>query len=160
MTDRLDDLDLRILLLTVEQPRAGVREFARQLGVARGTVQARINKLERRGALTDWGPQISPAALGFTTKAFVHLTLAQGVLDDVTERLAQIPEVTEADSIAGSSDLLCQVVARGPEDLEDVIQRILAVPGVRRSHTETVLRHRIPRRITPLLALLRQQRSS
>jgi DNA-binding Lrp family transcriptional regulator len=157
VAEEIDGLDLRILVLSVQQPRAGVREFARQLEVARGTVQARINKLERLGVLVGWGPSLSPRGLGYTSKAYVRLSLAQGVLDDVTERLKQIPEVIEADSIAGDSDMLCLVVARAPENLEEVIQRIVAVPGVTRSRTEQVLRERIPRRILPLLEGLRRE---
>lgn len=159
MSDSIDALDLRILVLAIQQPRAGVREFARQLEVARGTVQARLSKLERLGVLTGWGPEVSPAGLGYMAKAYVRLSLAQGVLDDVTERLRRVPEVIEADSIAGESDLMCLVVARDPENLEEVIQRILAVPGVTRSRTETVLRQRVPRRVLPLLEGLRRERS-
>lgn len=157
MADQLDALDLRILVLAVEQPRAGVREFARQLDVARGTVQARLNKLERSGVLVGWGPDVSPRGLGYSSKAYVRLSLAQGVLDDVTDRLRRIPEVIEADSVAGDSDLLCTVVARDPENLEEVIQRILNVPGVARSRTETVLRQRIPHRMLPLIEALRRE---
>lgn len=157
MSDHIDALDLRILVLAVQQPRAGVREFARQLEVARGTVHARLNKLERMDVLIGWGPDISPTGLGYTSKAYVRLSLAQGVLDDVTERLKRIPEVIEADSVAGDSDLLCLVVARDPENLEEVIQRIVAVEGVTRSRTEPVLRQRVPRRILPLLEGLRRE---
>lgn len=151
MTDALDRLDLSILGLCLDRPRAGVREYARLLGVARGTVQARLDKMQRIGVITGHAPAISPAGMGYTGLAYVRLNLAQGVLDQVTEYLAQIPEVIEAASIAGDSDLLCQVVSTGPENLEEVIQRILAVPGVIRSRTETVLRRRIPYRVRPLI---------
>lgn len=36
----VDELDTRILRLLMEQPRTSVREYARILGVARGTLQA------------------------------------------------------------------------------------------------------------------------
>ncbi|MFI0421236.1 Lrp/AsnC family transcriptional regulator [Spongiactinospora sp. 9N601] len=151
MPDALDELDLSILNLAIDRPRAGVREYARLLGVARGTVQARLDKMARIGVIAGYAPTVSPAAMGFTAFAYVRLNLSQGVLDQVTEHLAAIPEVIEADSIAGDSDLLCQVVSTGPENLEEVIQRIVAVPGVIRSRTEPVLRRRIPRRIKPLI---------
>lgn len=151
MRSDVDPLDLRILLLALEQPRAGVREYARQLQVARGTVQARLERLRRLGILTGWSPDIDPVALGYTTKAYVRLGLSQGVLEDVTARLRRIPEVIEADSTAGDSDMLCVVVARGPENFEEVIQRILTVPGVQRTRSEVVLRQRISRRVHPLL---------
>lgn len=158
MPDQIDALDLRILVLAVREPRAGVREFARQLGVARGTVQARLTKLEKLGVLAGWGPFVDPNGLGYASKAYVRLSVAQGVLDDVTAGLRRIPEVIEVDSVAGDSDLVCQVVARGPENLEEVIQRIVGVPGVTRSRTETVLRQRIPRRVLPLIEALRRDR--
>lgn len=151
MSDELDPLDLRVLSICMQQPRAGVREYARQLGLARGTVQSRLNKLEHLGVITGWGPVVSPTGLGFTGMAYVRLQLAQGVLDEVTESLRRIPEVIEADSVAGESDLLCRVVSTGPENLEEVVQRILSVKGVIRSRTETVLRRRISQRIQPLV---------
>ncbi|NGO45648.1 Lrp/AsnC family transcriptional regulator [Streptomyces ureilyticus] len=157
MANEVDLLDLRILLLALDEPRAGVREYGRRLQVARGTVQARLDKLSRLGIIGAWAPTIDPVALGHTTKAYVRLGLAQGVLDEVTEHLKAIPEVLEADSTAGDSDMLCVVVARGPENLEEVIQRILAVPGVERTRSETVLRQRIPRRVRPLLEGIRRE---
>ena len=42
----LDQLDLDLLNLLLEEPQAGMREYARVLGVARGTVQARLARLE------------------------------------------------------------------------------------------------------------------
>lgn len=158
MNDELDVWELRLLALCIDQPRAGVREYARQLGLARGTVQSRLSKLERRGVITGWGPVVSPAGLGYTAMAYVRLQLAQGVLDAVTEGLARIPEVIEVDSIAGESDVLCRVVATDPENLEEVIQRILNVDGVIRSRTETVLRHRVPHRVRPLIDGLKRAR--
>lgn len=157
MADHLDQLDLSILNLSIEKPRAGVREYARLLGVARGTVQARLDKMQRMGIIADYEPTISPAGMGYTGLAYVRLNLAQGVLDQVTDHLTKIPEVIEAFSIAGDSDLLCQVVSTGPENLEEVVQQILAVPGVLRSRTEPVLRRRIPRRVQPLIARLSRE---
>lgn len=157
MSAKLDRLDLSLLELSLERPRVGVREYARILGVARGTVQARLDRMQRDGVITGYEPAISPAGLGYSGLAYVRLNLAQGVLDDVTARLGTIPEVIEVDSIAGDSDLVCQVVSSGPENLEDVIQRIVAVPGVIRSRTEIVLRRRIPRRLLPLIAHITDQ---
>ncbi|KUH67485.1 AsnC family transcriptional regulator [Mycolicibacterium novocastrense] len=151
----VDHLDLSVLRLLATQPRAGIREYARQMGVARATVQARIDRLQECGVLPSLRPQIAPEGLGFEVLAYVHLHLAQGKLDEATRRLATIPQILEADSIAGEGDLLCHVVARNNNDLETVIQHILATPGVIRSRTEVVLNKRIKPRVLPLLDLLR-----
>src|SRR5205823_573908 len=52
----LDGLDAALLLLLSDEPRLGVLECSRRLGVARGTVQARLDRLERRGVLR--GPHV------------------------------------------------------------------------------------------------------
>ena len=46
---RIDDLDARLLALLHDEPRIGVLECARRLHVARGTAQARLDKLVSRG---------------------------------------------------------------------------------------------------------------
>ena len=60
----LDALDRRILDLFVSSPRIGVLGASRALGVARGTVQARLDRLELLGVLTSWSPSVDPAASG------------------------------------------------------------------------------------------------
>ncbi|MBC7273748.1 MAG: winged helix-turn-helix transcriptional regulator, partial [Streptomyces sp.] len=55
----VDELDTRILRLLLERPRTSVREYARILGVARGTLQARLDRLEREGVITGTGPTLS-----------------------------------------------------------------------------------------------------
>lgn len=147
----VDELDTRILRLLIEQPRTSVREYARILGVARGTLQARIDRLERDGVITATGPFLSPAALGHPVLAFVHIEVTQGHLDEVGDALAAVPEIIEAFSITGGGDLLTRVAARDNGHLEDVIQRLINLPGVVRTRTEMALRERVPYRLLPLV---------
>lgn len=147
----VDALDAKILRLLLEQPRTSVREYARLLGVARGTVQARLDRLERAGVITGYGPSLSPAALGHPVLAFVHIEVTQGHLDDVGDALAAVPEIIEVFSTTGAGDLLTRVVARDNEHLEDVVQRVIRLPGVVRTRTEMVLRERVRHRMLPLV---------
>ncbi|MFY1679605.1 MULTISPECIES: Lrp/AsnC family transcriptional regulator [unclassified Streptomyces] len=147
----VDTLDTRILRLLLEEPRGSVREYARVLGVARGTVQARLDRLERNGVITPSGPDLSPAALGHPVLAFVHIEVTQGRLDEVGEALAAVPEIVEAFSITGGGDLLTRVVARDNAHLEDVVQALISLPGVVRTRSEVALRERVPHRMLPLV---------
>ncbi|MZE76293.1 Lrp/AsnC family transcriptional regulator [Streptomyces xinghaiensis] len=151
-----DALDARILELLLEQPRTSVREYARILGVARGTLQARLDRLERDGVIRDEGPRLSFAALGHPVLAFVHIEVTQGHLVDVGDALAEIPEIIEAFSVTGGGDLLTRVVARDNGHLEDVIQRLIRLPGVVRTRTDVALRERVPYRARPLVESLRR----
>ena len=101
----VDALDAALLRLFAEHPRIGVLEASRQLGVARGTVQARLTRLERSGAVAAWGPAIDAAAIGYPVTAFVTLEIRQGGgHDPVGEHLAAIPEVIEAHTVTGPGD--------------------------------------------------------
>ncbi|MBT2384990.1 Lrp/AsnC family transcriptional regulator [Streptomyces sp. ISL-11] len=147
----VDALDARILRLLLEQPRTSVREYARVLGIARGTLQARLDRLERDGVITGTGPRLSAAALGHPVLSFVHIEVTQGHLDPVAASLAEVPEIIEAFSITGGGDMMARVVARDAGHLEDVIQLLVQLPGVVRTRTEVVLRERVPYRMVPLV---------
>jgi DNA-binding Lrp family transcriptional regulator len=147
----LDELDRSLLALLLESPRAGLREHARTLGVARGTVAARFLKLQEAGVISGLGPHVTPRAFGYQMLAFVHLDLTQGYLDSVIEDLTAIPEVVEAYTVTGDGDVLCHVVAKGTVELEALIQQLIAIPGVERTRSQIALSQRIPYRTLPLV---------
>ena len=135
-------------------------EASRRLGVARGTVQARLDRLQARGVITGFGPEVDPAALGYPVTAFVTLEIRQaGGHDPVAARLAAIPEVLEVHTITGGGDMLCRVVARSNADLQRVIDAIVDVHGVVRTSTVIALDTPVPYRVLPLVADVPRQGS-
>jgi DNA-binding Lrp family transcriptional regulator len=147
----LDQIDCAILSELLARPKAGVRDYARTLGLARGTVQARLDRLTTQGVIGNFAPQLSHAALGFPVLAFVHIQLQQGSLESFAKELEHLPQVVEAHSMTGDADMLCRVVARDNRDLEAVIQDILNLEGVVRTRSEIALSERVPRRDVTLL---------
>jgi len=152
-SDAIDALDARLVLLLAAEPRIGVLEASRRLGVARGTVQARLDRLQSRGVITGFGPDLDPTALGYGVMGFATLEIRQkGGHDAVAEHLAGIPEVLEAYTITGAADLMCRIVARSNADLQRVIDRIMAYDGIVRTSTVIALATQIPYRVLPLVA--------
>jgi DNA-binding Lrp family transcriptional regulator len=147
----MDELDARLLVTMRANPRVGLTELARLLGVARGTVQARVEKLTARGVIVDFGPTVSPAATGHPILAFVWLQIAQGRLEEAVAALRTVPQILEVHGTSGQHDLLCRVVARSTDHLQEVIARILASAAVQRTDTTIALSTQIPFRIEPLL---------
>lgn len=149
---QLDELDARLIELLAAEPRIGVLECSRRLRVARGTVQARLDKLLARGVIGGFGPEISPAAIGFGVTSFITLEISQRHGHDrVTAHLSTVPEVLEAHTITGSSDLLCRIVARSNTDLQRVIDQIVSYEGITRASTLIALAEQIPYRVLPLV---------
>jgi DNA-binding Lrp family transcriptional regulator len=149
---RFDQLDARLIAALRANPRVGLLEVARQLGVARGTVQARLQKLESSGVITGHGPEVDPHALGYTVTAFVLIELAQGRLGEAVSGMAEMPEVLEADGVSGPHDLICRVVARDTEHLQQLINELLSTPAIRRCTSYIVLSRQVPPRTLPLVA--------
>ena len=148
----IDRLDAALIKLLAAEPRIGVLETSRRLGVARGTVQARLDRLRDRGVISGYGPDVDPAALGYEVTAFITLEIRQaGGHDPVAERLAAIPEVLEVHTITGAGDMLCRVVARTNADLQRVLDAIVSTEGVVRSSTLISLATQVPYRVLPLV---------
>ena len=148
----IDRLDAALIKLLAAEPRIGVLETSRRLGVARGTVQARLDRLRDRGVIRGYGPDVDPAALGYEVTAFITLEIRQaGGHDPVAERLAAIPEVLEVHTITGAGDMLCRVVARTNADLQRVLDAIVSTEGVVRSSTLISLATQVPYRVLPLV---------
>jgi DNA-binding Lrp family transcriptional regulator len=149
---RVDHLDAALIELLAAEPRVGMLEASKRLRVARGTVQARLDRLQGRGVITGYGPEVDPVALGYEVTAFITLEIRQaGGHDPVAERLAEIPEVLEVHTITGAGDMLCRVVARSNADLQRVLDAIVPTDGVVRSATVISLATQVPYRVLPLV---------
>ncbi|WP_283134228.1 Lrp/AsnC family transcriptional regulator [Rhizohabitans arisaemae] len=147
---RPDKLDTRLLRLLRDHPREGLLEIARRLGVARGTAQARLDHMVSAGIVTDFGPSLSPRALGYPVEAFTVLEVEQLSRASISSVLTGIPELLEAHIITGPGDIWCRIAGRDHADLQRTVDRILAVPGVRRSTTVISLSTVVPHRVLPL----------
>ncbi|MFN0280634.1 MAG: Lrp/AsnC family transcriptional regulator [Kineosporiaceae bacterium] len=170
---RVDRLDAALVELLTRVPRTSVLEAARRLGVARGTVQARLDRLQRDGVVRGFGPDVDPAAIGYPVTAFCSVEIRQSVdgvdanprtaeareaghaagttHDAVARHVAGVPEVLEAHTITGGADLLVRVVARSNADLQRVIDEILRCPHVVRLSTTIALATPLSYRCLPLV---------
>jgi DNA-binding Lrp family transcriptional regulator len=147
----VDALDVQLIELLAAEPKIGVLETSRRLGVARGTVQARLDRLQARGVISTFAPVVDPAGLGYVVTAFVNLEIRQGARDPVTAHLRSIPEVLEVHTITGQGDLLCRLVARDNDDLQRVIDELVADGDIVRTSTVVALACVLEHRVLPLL---------
>jgi len=143
----MDELDRRLLTALSAVTRPSVLELSRRLGVARGTVQARLDRLHAAGLLAGFGPYVDLKALGFTVLAFTTLEIAQGQEAAVLGALQGIPEVLEVHKTTGPGDLLCRIVARTNEHLHDVLETVLTTPGITRTTTALALTSPVQRQL-------------
>lgn len=139
MSMDLDAIDRGLLEGLQQNPRCSIAELARFADVARGTAYARLERLERQGVITGYGPEVDPRMGGLSVLAFCTLEIAQGTHEATVGALTAIEEILEIHTITGRGDLLCRVVARSNDDLHLVLQRMTAIPSVARSETQLAL---------------------
>jgi DNA-binding Lrp family transcriptional regulator len=150
----VDALDARLIRTMCDTPRAGVMELTRQLGVARATVKVRLDKLQQRGIIRGFDPDLDLRAMGYEVLAFVSLEIAQGRLQDVANHLREIPEVLEIHSVTGPGDLHCRVAACTNDHLQHIIGRILEARGINRTTTQIALTEQLAYRVLPIIDLV------
>lgn len=157
----VDALDARLISLFTADPHVGVLGASRSLGVARGTVQARLDRLQDRGVITSFAPQVDPAALGYPVTAFCTLEIRQRKGHaPVVAHLSAIPEVLEIHSITGAGDLVVRIVARDNADLGRVIDEIIDDTHVLRANTAICLVTHLDHRTGPLVAAAAERGAS
>ncbi|MFH8443620.1 Lrp/AsnC family transcriptional regulator [Streptomyces sp. NPDC018026] len=147
----LDQLDGRMLRLLRERPREGLLEIARRLGVARGTLQARLDRLTGSGVVTGYGPDMDVAALGHVVQAFTTFEVHQPAREAIAARLRAVPQILEAHVVTGPGDIWCRIAGTSNQHVQQVIDHVLEVPGVRRSRTVIALSAVVPYRVQPLV---------
>ena len=150
--DGVDELDARIIALFTDDPQVGVLGASRRLGVARGTVQARLDRLQERGVIAGFAPRIDPEPLGYPVTAFCTLEIRQRQgHGPVVAHLAAIPEVLEIHSITGVGDLVVRVAARSNADLGRVIDEMIDDVHVLRANTAICMVTHLEHRTGPLV---------
>ncbi|WP_369054471.1 Lrp/AsnC family transcriptional regulator [Kineococcus terrestris] len=147
----LDGTDRRILLALDRDPRATVQRLSLDLGLARGTVHARLERLAREGVLRPHSVRVPPERVGLPMRAVVTAEVDQAEFAQMIADVALIPEVVECLGISGDDDLLIQVAARDADHVYEVTQRITACRGIRRTSTSIVLRELLAHRMDHLL---------
>jgi len=141
----MDETDAALLRLLSDNARAPVATLARKLGLARSTVQARIDRLEARGVIAGYALRLGEAAARDTIRATVLLTLEPRATPAVLTRLKALPQVAAAHTASGRFDMVLSLAARSTADLDATLDKIGALDGVRGSESLIHLSTRIDR---------------
>ena len=141
----LDTLDRRLLALLQANARTSAADLARQLGVARTTVLARLARLERQSVVVGYTVRLGQDETDRGVEAYVGITTAPKAAALVTQRLAALPELRQLCSVSGSFDYLALLRAESTTRLDALLDEIGGIEGVTKTHTSVVLARRIDR---------------
>ncbi|MBV7393902.1 Lrp/AsnC family transcriptional regulator [Mameliella sediminis] len=144
MSEQIDETDRALIAALAENARVPVADLARRLGLARTTVQARIDRLETRGAIAGYtlkrGPGLRPAL-----RATVLISVEPRATAAVLSRLKLLTAVETVHTTSGRFDLIAQVTADTTEALDRTLDAIGEAKGVKGSESLIHLSTKIDR---------------
>lgn len=131
----MDDIDRAILSHLSQDARMSVAVLARRLKLARSTVQARLERLETSGAIVGYTLRLGEPARTTVIRATCLLTIETRAQPAILGRLKAIPAVERVHSTSGRVDLLLQLACPSTTSLDEVLDQIGNMPGVRSSES-------------------------
>ena len=146
-TERIDELDRKILRVITLNARIPFKDVAEQVGVSRAAVHQRVQKMFDNGVITGSCYRVNPKMLGYNLCVYVGLTLEKGSLyKSVSAELEKIPEVVESQFTLGAYSMLVKLYAHDDQHLMVLLNnKIQEIPGVTNTQTLTALDQRISR---------------
>ena len=124
-----------------------IATLARRLKVARSTIQARLERLETSGVIVGYTIKLGEQAREGRLRASVLLTVEPRAQANILTRLKAISEVERVFTTSGRFDLLLQIAAPSTTLLDQVLDQIGAMTGVRSSESLIHLSTRIDRAV-------------
>lgn len=141
----MDDIDRKIIAALQENARASTSDLGRKLGVARTTVQSRIERLEQTGSILGYTVRLGQTDQRLL-RATVLLSYEPQTAPSLLSRLKAIPEIRAARTTSGRFDMLVEVAAHSTEELDQILDRICSTKGVKGSESLIHLSNKIDRR--------------
>jgi DNA-binding Lrp family transcriptional regulator len=137
--------DDRLVALLKENARLSMAALARRLGVARSTVQSRLERLERSGVIRGYTVELGPGARARQVQAHAMIAVEPQQQSSVERKLKAMPAVAALLTVSGSYDLIAMLAAESTEALDAALDELRACPGVKSTSTSIVLSRRFER---------------
>ena len=137
--------DQQLLDLLRENARLSTAALARRLGVARSTVQGRIERLERNGTIRGYTVQLARTAEARQVRAHALIAVEPQQQSLVERKLKAMRAVTTLLSVSGAYDLIAMLGAESTEALDVALDELRECPGVKTTTTAVVLSQRFDR---------------
>lgn len=131
----IDDLDHRLIAILRSNSRTPVAVLARELGINRSTVTARIDRLVDSGVIDGFTVRLSNDVDRDAIRGVTTVASDPNRGQDVVREIRGYPEVERLHSTTGTWDLVVQLRCSNLSEFDLALERIRAIPGVRDTQT-------------------------
>ena len=133
----MDTTDRRLLSILRDNARVSIAAMAKSLGVARGTVQNRLARLEADGVIAGYTVRLKPQDEDQGVRALMTVAVEGNRTDEVLRALKGDPAVCAVHTTNGRWDIVAELRTESLEAVDRVLGRIRQIDGI--SNTETSL---------------------
>ena len=135
----LDALDRTLIGLLRADGRAPVSRLAEALGVSRGTVQNRLDRLVDEGVIVGFTVRLREDLDEEVVRAMMVIRLVGQSTTAVVRQLRGMPEVRAVHTTNGAWDLMAEIAVASLPDLDRVLSAIRSIHGIENSETSILL---------------------
>lgn len=139
MINPLDSTDRRLLAELTADARVSVTTLASRLGLARATVQARLDRLQKNRVIRKFTIELGEAERAATLRAVMMIELQGNLARRVIATLKQQREVTDLHSTNGAWDLVAHIEVASLQEFDRVLREVREIEGVLNSETSLLL---------------------
>jgi DNA-binding Lrp family transcriptional regulator len=134
----MDKIDRHLISILRIEGRASVSKLAAMAKVSRGTVQNRLERLQRGGAIVGFTVRVRDTPLNGSLRA-IMLVEVSGKTTTAIGRLRGIPELRFLHTTNGAWDLVAEIQADSLSDFDRVLREVRMIDGVLNTQTSILL---------------------
>jgi DNA-binding Lrp family transcriptional regulator len=139
-TLQLDAVDQQIIASLVGDARASYAEIGAVVSLSAPAVKRRVDRLRSSGVIRGFTAVVDPAAVGWTTEAFIELfCTGRTTPAQIAAATRRHPEVVGAYTVSGEADALVHLRAADIAHLERALERLRAEPFITSTRSMIVL---------------------
>jgi Lrp/AsnC family leucine-responsive transcriptional regulator len=128
---QIDQIDRQIIKTLNHNGRISYTELAKDIGLSRVAIQARINTLMEEGVIERFTAVINPEKIGITVSAFFNVEVEPKSLKAVAAVLADEPAVTSLYHMTGPSKLHMHGLFTNNKEMEAFLNdKLYKLPGI------------------------------
>jgi DNA-binding Lrp family transcriptional regulator len=143
---QLDAKDRQLLGLLRQDARLATAALARELGVARTTVVARMKRLKQTGVISGYTVRLNSELRKRVLRVHALLSINAKKGDAVVNALRDITQVRAVFAISGALDCLALIEAETTDEIDQVLDAIGSIQGVEKTQSSLVLSVKFDRR--------------
>jgi Lrp/AsnC family leucine-responsive transcriptional regulator len=138
---QIDDIDRRIIRALNGNGRLSYTDLAKEIGLSRVAVQARVHALVDNGVIERFTAVINPEKIGIAVSAFFSVEVEPKHLQQVAEVLGEEPFVTSLYHMTGPSKLhMHGLFADNPEMEAFLKEKVYPLPGITSVDTQCLIK--------------------